>query len=53
MDRAVQSLRSEPGNLIVEGVVCHVGDAEHRRRLIQEVYIYIIIMYNIFSVTQP
>ena len=43
VDRAVQSLRSEPGNLIVEGVVCHVGDPGHRRRLIQEVYSYIIV----------
>ena len=38
VDRAVQSLRNEPGNLIVEGVVCHIGNAEHRRSLIQEVY---------------
>ena len=39
VDRAVQSLRSGPGTLelIVEGMVCHVGDAEHRRSLIQEV----------------
>ena len=37
VDRAVQSLRSEPGNLIVEGVVCHVGSHEERRRLVEEV----------------
>ena len=37
VDRAVKQLRSEPGNLTVEGVVCHVGKPEHRKRLIQEV----------------
>ena len=37
VDRAVQSLRSEPGNLTVEGVVCHVGSHEHRSRLVEEV----------------
>ena len=38
VNRAVQSLRSEPGNLTVEGMICHVGNAEHRKRLIQEVF---------------
>ena len=37
VDRAVKQLRSEPGNLTVEGVVCHVGKPEHRKRLIEEV----------------
>ena len=37
VDRAVKQLRSEPANLTVEGVVCHVGKSEHRKRLIKEV----------------
>ena len=39
VDRAVEQLRSEPGNLTVEGVVCHVGKPEHRKRLIEEVHV--------------
>ena len=39
VDRAVEQLRSEPGNLTVEGVVCHVGKSEHRKRLIEEVHV--------------
>ena len=37
VDRAVELLRSEPGDLVVEGVVCHVGKPEHRRNLIEKV----------------
>ena len=36
VDKAVQQLREEDGNT-VGGVVCHVGKAEHRKRLIEEV----------------
>lgn len=39
VDKTVELLRSEPGNLTVEGVVCHVGKAEHRARLVEEVTI--------------
>ena len=39
VDRAVEQLRSEPGNLTVEGVVCHVGNPEHRKRLVEEVQV--------------
>ncbi|XP_077982904.1 dehydrogenase/reductase SDR family member 4-like [Glandiceps talaboti] len=34
VDEAVDRLRSE--NLSVEGVVCHVGNQEHRKRLVHE-----------------
>ena len=37
VDRAVELLRSEPGNLVVEGVVCHVGKPEHRMNMIEKV----------------
>ena len=37
VDRAVEQLRSEPGNLTVEGVVCHVGKPDHRKRVVEEV----------------
>ena len=39
VDRAVELLRSEPGNLVVEGVVCHVGKPEHRKNIIEKVAI--------------
>ena len=50
VDRAVQSLRSEPGNLIVEGVVCYVGSYEERRRLVEEVG-YSILQYDIIPIS--
>ena len=37
VDRTVKQLRSEPGNLTVEGVVCHVGKPDHRKRVVEEV----------------
>ena len=37
VDRAVELLRSEPGNLVVEGVVCHVEKPEQRKNLIEKV----------------
>ena len=38
VERAVAELRKEEGaGAEVEGVVCHVGKAEHRARLIQQV----------------
>ena len=37
VDRAVEQLRSESGNQTVEGVVCHVGKPDHRKRLIEKV----------------
>ena len=42
VDRAVEQLRSEPGNLTVEGVVCHVGKPDHRKRLVEEVVLKIV-----------
>ena len=39
VDSAVKVLRSEPGNLAVEGVVCHVGKPEHRKNMIEKVSI--------------
>ena len=49
VDRAVQSLRCEPEDLTVEEVVCHVGNEEHRRRLIQEVSEYEVVCQNEFN----
>ena len=42
VDRAVELLRSEPGNLVVEGVVCHVGKPEHRKNMIETVKLWVI-----------
>ena len=36
VEKAVESLRGEVGNL-VEGIVCHVGKEEDRKRLVKEV----------------
>ena len=37
VQKAVQRLREEEGDSAVHGVVCHVGNEEHRKRLFQEV----------------
>ena len=37
VDKAVSSLQSEYGNESISGTVCHVGQDEDRKRLIQEV----------------
>lgn len=36
VERAIASLQSEVGNL-VDGIVCHVGKEEDRKRLVKEV----------------
>ena len=37
VERAVKQLRSECEGVSVEGVVCHVGNDDHRKNLIKEV----------------
>ena len=38
VDRAVESLRADGGESVrVEGMVCHVGKSDHRKKLIEEV----------------
>ncbi len=37
VERAVEQLRSECEGVSVEGVVCHVGNDDHRKNLIKEV----------------
>lgn len=37
VDRAVRQLREECVGVCVEGVVCHIGQDDHRKNLIKEV----------------
>lgn len=37
VERAVEQLRSECDAITVEGMVCHVGKDDHRKKLVAEV----------------
>ena len=39
VEQAVDKLRSECASVTVEGMVCHVGKDEHRKKLVVEVTI--------------
>ena len=37
VEKAVETLRRELEGVTVEGTVCHVGKADHRKKLVEEV----------------